>query len=83
MASFVEGGLLEREAEVARLGQLLARARGGSGQLVLIEGPAGIGKTRLLAAIGEVANHEPMEVLGARGDDLEREFPYGIVRQLF
>jgi len=40
--------LLERDAELARLGGLLDQARAGRGQVAAIEGPAGIGKTRLL-----------------------------------
>jgi DNA-binding CsgD family transcriptional regulator len=51
--------------------------------LVVIEGPAGIGKTRLLRAARESASEAAMHVLHARGSELEREFPYGLVRQLF
>ena len=50
--------------------------------MVLIEGPAGIGKTRLLAAARERAARG-MTVLTARCSELEREFSFGAVRQLF
>ena len=40
--------LLEPEGDLAVLGGLLADARAGEGRLAVIEGPAGIGKTRLL-----------------------------------
>jgi hypothetical protein len=47
----------------------------------IVEGPPGIGKTRLLAAAGAAA--EDLEVLRARASELERDFPFGVVRQLF
>ena len=74
--------LVERERELAELAGLLAEAREGQGRVAVIEGPAGVGKTRLLsearrrAAAGALA-------LGSRGGELEREFPFGVVRQLF
>ena len=49
----------------------------------MVEGPAGIGKSRLLAATREAAEGAGFRVLAARGSDLERELPFGIVRQLF
>src|SRR5437764_2052994 len=75
--------LLEREGELAQLGALVDAAREGAGRLVLVEGGAGIGKTRLLAAARGRGAEAGMEVLHARGGELEREFPFGIVRQLF
>ncbi len=41
-------GVHGREAELARLADLLARARSGDGRAVILEGEAGIGKTRLV-----------------------------------
>ena len=55
----------------------------GSGRLAVIEGPAGIGKTRLLEAVRTNAAARHMQVLGARGSDLECEIAFGVVRQLF
>jgi predicted ATPase len=43
------GGLHERETEVSALPATLAGAAAGDGRLVVREGPAGIGKTRLAA----------------------------------
>jgi DNA-binding CsgD family transcriptional regulator len=85
-ASVVPSGgtlLLEREAQVAALEALAGAARGGDGRFVVIEGSVGIGKTRLLAEARAIAGSAGMRVLAARGGELEGEFAYGIVRQLF
>ena len=42
-------GLIERDDELAVLGEVIAEAIAGGGGAVLVEGEAGIGKTRLLA----------------------------------
>jgi DNA-binding CsgD family transcriptional regulator len=75
--------LLERDRELESLRAALAEARGGDGRLALVEGPAGIGKSRLLAELRAAAEVDGVRVLAARGSELEREFPFGVVRQLF
>jgi DNA-binding CsgD family transcriptional regulator len=75
--------LLERSEELARIESALAKARSGSGTFVVIEGPAGIGKTALVAAARIAAADEGMRVLRSRGAELERDFVFGVVRQLF
>ena len=75
--------LLERETQVAALEALVGAARSGGGRFVVIEGSAGIGKTRLLAEARAIAGSAGMRVLAARGGEFEGEFAYGIVRQLF
>jgi DNA-binding CsgD family transcriptional regulator len=72
--------LIERELELDTVERLLAGARTDSGGAVVFEGPAGIGKSSLLAA-ARVAVPE-LRPLSARGSELERELPFGIVRQL-
>src|SRR6185503_17978739 len=52
------------------------------GQLVLIEGPAGLGKTSLLKEALHTAAGLGFTCLRARASELERDFPYGCVRQL-
>jgi DNA-binding CsgD family transcriptional regulator len=49
----------------------------------VVEGPAGIGKTALLTAARIAAADGGMRVLRARGTELERDFAFGVVRQLF
>ena len=75
--------LLEREEELSALAAVLARAREGHGQVVAVEGPGGIGKTRLLAAARGIAREAGMRTLHARASELERSFTFGVVRQLF
>jgi DNA-binding CsgD family transcriptional regulator len=77
------GVLLERDRELESLERLVHAARAGEAVVALIEGPAGIGKSRLLAKARELAGAAGFTVLSARGSNLERELPYGIVRQLF
>jgi DNA-binding CsgD family transcriptional regulator len=76
------GLLLERDRELERIGGCLERARQGHGGALVVEGPAGIGKSVLLAAGRDLAEREGFRVLRARGAELEREFPFGVVRQL-
>src|SRR6187551_1466953 len=79
----VTGPLLERSDELARIESALAEARAGRGTFLVIEGPAGIGKTALLATARRAAKSKGMRVLRSRGTELERDFAFGVVRQLF
>jgi DNA-binding CsgD family transcriptional regulator len=76
------GVLLERDRELARIGRCLQRAQEGQGGALVLEGPAGIGKTVLLAAARDLADDEGFRLLRARGAELEMEFGFGVVRQL-
>lgn len=75
--------LLERDEELATIERLLVAAEGGSGGVIVVEGEAGAGKTSLLRAAATMAAEREMLVLRARGGEYERDFPYGVVRQLF
>ncbi|MGH3567127.1 MAG: ATP-binding protein [Pseudonocardia sp.] len=75
--------LLEREAELAAIGRLLDGLAAGRGGVLWIEGPAGIGKTRLLDVAHDEAEIAGVRVLSARASDLEREFAFGVIRSLF
>jgi DNA-binding CsgD family transcriptional regulator len=75
--------LVERDRELGSLAALLDRLADGHPRTALIEGPAGIGKTRLLGELKEGASERRLRILGARGSELERDFPFGVVRQLF
>ncbi len=77
-----EAPLLERERELDVVRGALDRLVDGQGSMLLIEGPAGIGKTRLLAAAAELGPPRNVLVLAARAGQLEREMPFGVARQL-
>jgi predicted ATPase len=75
--------LLERDPELQVIDEALDAARRGDGRLVLVEAPAGLGKSSLLDAARRRARARGFEVLGGRGRELERDFPFGVARQLF
>lgn len=74
--------LLERDAERAAIDAAIDAAR-GDGALLVLGGPAGAGKSALLALTGERAAAAGLAVHTARGGELEQEFGFGGVRQLF
>jgi DNA-binding CsgD family transcriptional regulator len=51
--------------------------------MLLVEGQAGIGKSRLLGELSKLAEERGFDVYSACGIELERDFAYGVVRQLF
>jgi DNA-binding CsgD family transcriptional regulator len=74
--------LFEREDDLAAIDAAAAESAAGFGGVLLIEGPAGIGKTVLLDSLRSRATASHPTVLVARGGELERGFGFGIVRQL-
>ena len=74
--------LLERDHELEELDTILGNAREGRGRLSLIEGPAGVGKTAVLREGRQRAVARGITALSARGGELERDFGFGVVRQL-
>ena len=75
--------LADRGRETAVLQRVMGDLAAGTAGCVLIEGPAGIGKTRLLVEAARLATNTSARVLSARGNQLERSFGFGAVRQLF
>jgi DNA-binding CsgD family transcriptional regulator len=73
---------VERGRELAAVDHALGEAGHARGQLVLVEGPAGIGKTSVLRAAADRATESGFVGLKARAGELERDFAYGCVRQL-
>ena len=76
-------GLVDRDREMAVLRQKLDDLADGTSGCVLVEGSAGIGKTRLLDELRRLAVMEGVFVRSARCSALEQEFEWGVVRQLF
>lgn len=76
-------GLLEREGERSAIREGCVAVAGGAGRVLLIVGEAGIGKTALLHEARRLEGELGVRVLRASGAMLERDFGYGVVRQLF
>ena len=74
-------GLLERSAELETLALSLEASRSGSGQLLVVAGPAGIGKTSLLNACAERAP-AGCQVLHAQADPVSADASFAAVREL-
>ena len=81
-AAMADGDLFERSEQQTAISGVLTGARSGDGRVLVIEGAAGIGKSRLLQELREAAA-PAQRVLYARASELERGFAFGVVRQLF
>src|SRR5258708_4133315 len=79
----VAAPLRGRGPEVGMLGKVLDRVAGGRPAVVLIEGEAGIGKTRLLGTAVEDARARGMQVALGRAEELEQHRPFGLVAAAF
>lgn len=75
--------LLEREQELTTLAEAVARARSGTGGLVLVDGRTGTGTTTLLCRLADLAADSGALVLRGAGTPSERSVQFGVVRQLF
>lgn len=74
--------LLERREPLELLAAEAARARGGSGRLVLLRGATGTGRTALLEAAADHAAANGMRVLRARCSPEHSSVPFDTVFQL-
>ena len=75
-------GLVERRLELGEIDSLLDAMQLGSGRLLVIEGPAGIGKTKLVRLARERALSDGVMVLAGQGGELERHSAWSVARQL-
>ena len=82
-AAPVDAGLVDRDRELAVLTNAVDLLEEGRHGLVLVEGPPGIGKSCLVGEARRLAAERSVQVLYARGSQLEGAFAFGIVRQLF
>ena len=74
--------LIERESELAVLDDVLRAAASGQGAAALIEGEAGIGKTRLMGLARARAEEAGLHVLYATADEIETGVPFAGARVL-
>jgi DNA-binding CsgD family transcriptional regulator len=75
--------LLERDAELREISAALKDAAVGRGRLIVVRAPAGMGKSRLLAAAADEANERGLTAVSARGSEQEQELPLGLAGQPF
>jgi DNA-binding CsgD family transcriptional regulator len=76
------GRLHERERDLGVISSALKEVAAGAGSVVVVEGPAGIGKSSLLMSARDAAKARNFAVAGARGSELELAYAWGVVRQL-
>jgi DNA-binding CsgD family transcriptional regulator len=74
---------LGRSQELAALRRLLHNASQGAGEAAVVQGEAGIGKTRLLAEIAAAATEEGFQVLSGATDELSRDRPLAALIEAF
>ncbi len=75
--------LYDRAAELAIIQDAVAASVAGDGGFIAFEGPAGMGKSRLLSEAAVLSGVAGSLVRTARASELERAHSYGLVRQLF
>jgi DNA-binding CsgD family transcriptional regulator len=79
----VSTNLVERSEAISQLDEALKAAHAGNGNLVVVAGPAGIGKTALWHTVERLAAERGFAIRGASATELEVGFLYGLVRQLY
>jgi ATP/maltotriose-dependent transcriptional regulator MalT len=68
-----------REHELRRLEDALARLQRGVGDVVVLSGEPGIGKTLLLSLVVHSAEARSFKTVEGRSTEFEREVPFGLV----
>src|SRR5262249_45299309 len=74
--------LIGRASELATLTELTSRLEHGAGGALTIRGPAGIGKSALLAAVVRATAAQGAQVLSATGVQAEARIPFAGLHQL-
>ncbi|MFJ7215304.1 ATP-binding protein [Amycolatopsis sp. NPDC098790] len=77
-----DSGLLERDDELDRCSAVLDAVRARVGATVLVEGPAGIGKSQLLAQVCTEAAVRGIVPLAVRGNQRDQTMAFGAARTL-
>jgi DNA-binding CsgD family transcriptional regulator len=72
--------LLERDRELLEIDHTLTAVLAGTGRVLLLEGPPGVGKTSLIEAACKLASAQGALVLRATAAALEEDLSWGVVR---
>ncbi len=83
LAALFTGPLVGREEVMAELTSYLATAQTGQGQVVRLEGVAGVGKSRLAAALAGLAVERGWRVVLGASQSITQGSVYAAWRQLF
>ena len=75
--------MLDRESELEVIRTAIATMSTGLGSALIVEGVAGIGKTRLLAQGCALGKQAGLRILRASCGEFEAAYPWGMVRQVF
>ena len=83
MVEVANGGIvLERERELSAVQAACSAVGSGHGRLIVVDGPAGVGKTLLISAAAQAAAAAGLEVARTRGGELEQDLGWGIAVDL-
>ena len=74
--------MLDREQELAECIDALRRAVEGRGSILVVQGPAGIGKSELLGALRQSSRGLGFRAMSARGLEMQSSIAFGGMRQL-
>src|SRR5207249_6061004 len=75
--------LIGRAAEIARIEATLDALEAGGRRILFIEGEAGIGKSRLVAALARLERERGQTGLLGIGQSIEQQTPYRAWRDIF
>ena len=75
--------LIGRAREIAELEEALSRSCAGGVQLVVVEGPSGIGKSALVGEIARLASAARALHVHGKFDQFRRDLPYSAIIQAF
>ena len=81
MSDIAAGDLLEREVALGAISDALRSVGQGGGAVLLLAGPAGMGKTSLVQAGRQAARELGFKVGSAVGSPMESSLPFGLVGQ--
>ena len=71
--------LLGRDPQLAAATRAIGEVRRGSGRVLGLLGEAGLGKSAMLAEVGERARAAGLRVVAGRGAEHERDVPFGVM----
>ncbi|MBI4788820.1 MAG: tetratricopeptide repeat protein [Chloroflexi bacterium] len=77
------GEMVGRRAEIAEIETLLDAVQAGQARVLLLEGEAGMGKSRLIAELIRLARARGLTGLIGSGHSIEQQAPYRAWREVF